>query len=437
MRPLSRIAALLVLPLNACYPAGDGKPPPLNELYFPTGVVLDGLAKSDDGGPKYLYVVNSDFDLQYRAASVISYDLDLLRNLVPRNCNEDADCSNGDVCDAPNAAGVPPGPPHAPSYYCVDPNDPKPCREFEDRDEADLVLNPGRCKSIDPITPQDHSQTLVVDTVGIGAFATDAIWRANPDSNATFPSRLFVPVRGDSTLHWIDVKDGRFTCGQNNGDDDGCDSLHRAGDSTSDNLEQLKQPSEPYALDATTDGSFVAITNQTTGSVSLYANDWRPNFGPMLVSILGNLPFAPVGIAALPAPDLGAVAKPAAPGFLVAYRSAAQIDLLRVRDDAQDNGQAAASYNRYALRRAGSVPINANSLGFDSRGIVIDDWQRRQDYAACHAQSDNCLSDPSLFAGRPSAWGVRSESRPGLLVGGGDDGGPRLSFGHERAAVVH
>src|SRR3954470_2082286 len=103
MRPLSRLAALSALLLNACYPPGDGKAPPLEELYFPTGLALDRNSTSaiDEykGAPRYLYVANSDFDLQYRAASVISYDLDLVRKVVPRSCNTTADC----IADGANA----------------------------------------------------------------------------------------------------------------------------------------------------------------------------------------------------------------------------------------------------------------------------------------------------------------------------------------------
>ncbi len=397
MRPLSRLAALSVLLLNSCYPAGDGKAPPLEELYFPTGLAIDGLSQSDDepGAHKYLYVANSDFDLQYRASSVISYNLDSLRKFVPRNCNTSADCA-GDprgrtACDSLDE-GIATGSTLGPSYYCVDPNDPKPCGAATDeRDQADLVLNPGRCKSIDP-----NKLGLVVDAVGIGAFATDVLWRANPDPDSMYPARLFIPVRGDSTLHWIDLKkedassadasppkpgpNGTFECGQNNGDEDGCDSQHRSGGAAdaSDNPDHLTQPAEPYALDATADGAFVAITNQTSGSVSLFANDWRANGGPKLVSVLTGLPLAPVGIAAVPDPPIASGLLPG-PGFLVAYRTVAQIDLLRVHCDAPAGG-----YTRSTLRRAGSVPINANSLGFDSRGIVIDD--------TCSARFAECSS---------------------------------------------
>lgn len=417
MRPLSRLAALSVLLLNACYPAGDGKAPPLEELYFPTGLAIDGLSQSDDepGANKYLYVANSDFDLQYRAGSLISYDLDYLRRVVPRNCNTTADCQGGKICDAPGVDGIPTDDPtRVPSFYCVDPKDTKPCGAFGDRDEADLVLNPGRCQSVDPLTPQDGTPSLLVDRVGIGAFATDVLWRANPDATAQYPSRLFVPVRGDSTLHWIDLHDGKFECGQAGGEDDACDESHRSGGDPSDNLDYLTQPAEPYALDATPDGKFVAVTNQTSGSVSLFANDWRSDGGPKLVSILSGLPLAPVGIAALPPPMLASGVEPA-PGFLVSYRTAAQIDLLRVRDEAADTGSALVNYIHYALRRGGSVQINANSLGFDSRGIAIDDSERLKAYKACDDQPDRaaCLAAVHVL---PNVY-VASRAPASLLVG--------------------
>jgi hypothetical protein len=424
MRPLSLLAALSVLLLNSCYPPGDGKAPPLEELYFPTGLALDLLSESDEdkGAPKFMFVVNSDFDLQYRAGSVVSYNLDSLRKLVPRNCSNSADCLDGDICDAPGGEGIPTDDPaRVPSYFCVNPITTAPCGVGGERDEADLVLNPGRCKSVVPT----RENGVVVDAVGIGAFATDVIWRQNPEDQPEFPSRLFVPVRGDSSLHWIDVDgEGKLSCGQNAGDDDECSSQHRSGSSTDDNLDQLRQPSEPYAIDATADGAYVAITNQTSGSVSLFHNDWRSDGGPKLVNILTRLPLAPVAIAALPETEFASGARPA-PGFLVAYRTAPQVDLLRVRSDAVDTGTALVDYTNYALTRGGSVPITANSLGFDSRGIVIDDAQRRKDYAACKQQPPECEpgEDPTqcltrcLRAVHQPAVYVASRSPASLLVG--------------------
>ncbi|HKO52698.1 MAG TPA: hypothetical protein VJV79_33555 [Polyangiaceae bacterium] len=436
MRPLVLLAALSALLSNSCYSAGDGKPPPLDELYFPTGLALDRASMSDPDGetpraPKYMYVVNSDFDLQYRAASLISYNLDVLHRLVPRSCNASADCQNGDICDAPGVEGIPTDPTRVPSYYCVNPITTLPCGAVGERDEADRVLNPGRCDSINPngaIDPIDPERKLVVSSVGIGAFATDVIWRpADPRATSQFPGRLFVPVRGDSTLHWIDVTEaGTFQCGQVEGvNDNGCDPEHRSGDVTSDNFDQLRQPSEPFAVDATANGEFVAITNQTSGSVSLFANDWARTGGPKLVSILTGLPLAPVGIAALPEPEFAQEGTQHTPGFLITYRSAAQIDLLRVRDDEADsNNSGAANYTRYALTRAGSVPITANSLGFDSRGIAIDDSQRKLDYQACRTSTEcdavadplQCRADCLRSVHQPSVY-VASRAPASLLVG--------------------
>src|SRR6186713_2374996 len=136
MRPLSLFAALSALLVNACYPAGDGKAPPLEELYFPTGLALDEQALSEEipEAPKYLYVVNSDYDLQYNSASMISYDLDLLRHVIPQSCSKSADCADGKICDAPGAVGIPDDPSRIPSYFCVDPSVSVPCGAFGDRD---------------------------------------------------------------------------------------------------------------------------------------------------------------------------------------------------------------------------------------------------------------------------------------------------------------
>src|SRR6185369_16833631 len=401
MRPLLRLAALSALLLNACYPPGDGKAPPLDEIYFPTGLALDGQTLNTDGAPRYLYLANSDFDLQYRSSSLISYDLDRLSGIIPRSCNTSADCPDDEACDAPGAERLPDDvdSKRTPSYYCVAPTLSaggalRVCGDVGEHDPAEAVLYPGRCKSIDAIP-------LKVDSVGIGAFASDVIWRKNcaSDDQACSSSRLFIPVRGDSTLHWIDVKKiqdpateppvpgmpYQLDCGQNNGDEEGCDAAHRSGDNPDDNDDHLEQNPEPFGVDATENGEFVVVTDQTTGTVSLYHDEGIK--GPMLVNIASGLPFAPIGVAAVPKPTFADPTTDYAPSFLVTYRNAPQIDLLRVHQEEPVTSTSQASYTRYTLRRGGSVPINANSLNFDQRGIVIDDSPRGADY-------DKCLTPP-------------------------------------------
>jgi hypothetical protein len=447
MRPPLLLAAISALALSSCFSPGDGQAPPLDRFYFPTGIVLDlpvpsdpksapaTARRTDQPAPMFMYVASSDFDLQYRSSSLASFDLEKISRLVPRSCASDADCdaSADETCDRTANLETNGG---VPSFFCVTMNDGngnKPCGKFGEHTNSEKLLYPGRCNFIDPVLPQDKSSTLLVSTVGIGAFATDVILRKNPDLAAD-PSvssieRLLLPVRGDATLHWIELgTDGTFHCGQNNTDDDSCDSAHRAGNQADLNPNEIIQPSEPFAIDATSTGTYVAVTNQTTGSVSLFVNDWSLKGGPALESIAIGLPSAPVGIAAIP-DTLPAATNPSA-GFLVAYRNAAQIDLLRVRSDLADTpGSVVTGFPRYVLTPAASAPINANSLGFDSRGIVIDDAQRLNDYKTCNAlcsgladeQLTACQATPAFvscaqLAHQPDVY-VANRAPSSLLVG--------------------
>ena len=60
-----------------------------------------------------------------------------------------------------------------------------------------------------------------------------------------------------------------------------------------------------------------------------------------------------------------------APGFLVAYRTAAQIDLLRVRSDAADTDTALVDYTRYCA--------DAGRLGADQRQLARLRFARHRD----------------------------------------------------------
>jgi hypothetical protein len=400
MRPPLLFVALSAVLLGACYSAGDGQAPPLQSLYFPTGVALDVLPNevtdpsvepAPAAAPKHLYVASSDFDLQYRASALVSYNLDddesnglegLIAH-VPKNCNVDADCP-GQQCD--NDATASPNP----SYFCVDDkSNPTPCASIGPdavpSTPADQLLYPGRCSSIDQV--KSH---LIEASVQIGAFASDLVFRKVPDGAALTGAkpntvgRLFLPVRGDATLHWIDVNGaGELDCGQASTADNSCDDAHRVGDDEDvESPNMLRQEPEPFAIALDDDGLNITVTNQTTGSISLYANQWATDAPPRLVDLLTGLPTAPVGITALPKPRVPA-GVPYESGFLAVYRNAAQVDLLRVHVD-DDSAAPANAYEPRVLTRAGSVAINANSIGSDSRGIVIDDEQRQADYRACY-----------------------------------------------------
>ncbi len=434
MRPPFLFAALSLVLLSSCYSPGDGLAPPLNEVYFPTGVALDVIPSTDPtvqpAKPQHLFVASSDFDLQYRASSLISYNLDTLSAILPQLCNTDADCTPDDTCDnVENMLPEDPDPEFVPgaTYFCVKrlvaPQtfiDPCPLPLALQR-SGYQILYPGHCTSIDPpsldaVAQAQNKPLLIADAVQIGAFATDVVFRVPGLDDLGMPidpteqpiGRLFLPVRGDATLHWVDVNDtdpahmGQVNyssrlldCGEANTPDNSCDGAHRIGDDNDvESPDGLRQEPEPFAIALDDAGQNVAITNQTTGSISLYVNHWTPKNAelsapPELVYLLGGLPTAPVGLVALPTPKL-LDQSDYEPGFLAVYEDAPQVDLLRVHVDASSD-----PYTVRTLTRAASTPINANSVGSDSRGIVIDDSQRQVDYAACltPACASNSVTD--------------------------------------------
>jgi hypothetical protein len=372
------IAALL----GGCFDPGEGVAPPAERVYFPVGLALDTESR-------FLYVANSDFDLQYNAGTLQSFDLEELRARVPRGCVADDDCSSEEFCDLdPTSENL-----GLPSKTCV-PSEGEfagmPCGAFGERPAADRLLAPGRCGYIDPVAVQDGGPAIAVDSVEIGAFARELIYRRNPNGEG----RLFATVAGDATLHWIDTVDGTLQCGQAN-NDGACDDRHRAGDDPErENTRDLRLLPEPFALDASVDGRAILVSNQTSGAVSLFMNDWS-DAGPVLEFAVGDLPSRPVGVAHVGTSLLTLVDPEYSPGFLVTFRNSANVVLVKVYDDARSDPA------RPFARAVGSSSISINSVGTDSRGIVVDSSARTQAELACGTQfgvDAACLTDEACRA---------------------------------------
>jgi hypothetical protein len=448
-----RAAILSAFVLLGCFPPGEGVDPPSGRVYFPVGLAVDE-------NQKFLYIVNSDFDLQYNAGTVQSWNLEALRRLVPHYCTSDADCVCADdpdtdedesaECDETKSVcdlfvfGEAPDDEHtidnridgtsAPSHWCVRPGRREegelmagaPCGVLRDQSNRDQSLYPGRCNFFsqffryggkEPILPTDSAGNVVGRrSVKIGAFATDVLrkklvlplgWTVDGDLSKQ-RERLFIPVRGDATLHWIDVTDGELECGQ--GDNDGaCDGTHRSGDDPDqeNTRNSGRAAPEPFGLDADESGLTVLVTNQRSGAVSLFATphtntdtdalgnpvphvEWSK--GPRYVFQENGLPDRPIGVANLPLPlALPSSGRERLPGFLVTFRNAGTIFLLRVYDDA------AADPARPYTRRYESEPILTNSSGIDSRGIAVDPFQRKAEEQVCLERfgvSEKCARAP-------------------------------------------
>jgi hypothetical protein len=372
---MRRIFAIAAFALFACYSIGEGVAPPLGGIYFPTGLVV-----SRDSS--HLFVVNSDFDLQYNAGTIQSLDLNRIRSLAPRGCSADSDCPSDKYCDVPPATGD--SLEH--SHWCVDRAGAygnRPCGVLGERSSSERITAPGRCNAVDLQNPQDGTGSLITDSVAIGAFAADVISRnfPNPDK---YVERLFVPVRGESSVNWIDVTaDGKLECGQNPGQ--ACDRKHRVGQDPADNSRGLRLPSEPYAIAASTDASSIIVTHQTRGAVSLLINDWVE--GPHLEFVYSGLPPMPIAAIAMPQPALVQSGHyNLAQGFLVTYETASRIDLFRFSSDAQSTPA------RPFLELSASAGVTVNSGGYDVRGIAADDSKRVLCDTNAATSRDQCLS---------------------------------------------
>jgi len=93
-RIITLTSVLASLALCACNLDNLGDPPPDADLYLPTGLLLS--QQSTDSAPRFLYVVNSNFDLRYNRGSVQAYDLEALNVAV------DACSRPGIGCEIPS-----------------------------------------------------------------------------------------------------------------------------------------------------------------------------------------------------------------------------------------------------------------------------------------------------------------------------------------------
>lgn len=398
-RPLNRLVRALGQPCailaalgwvagttSGCFKPDDGREPPLDQIYFPTG-----LALSPDGNR--LYIANSDWDLQFNAGSVQVYDAAALRAMLPVHCRSDADCSaTGGRCDlAPStdANGVE----RAPTNWCLPPDSDDPCGGLGTQTPAQRTTAPGLC------APIDHRDTgLLLGSVSVGAFATDLLYRANPAGGG----RLFVPVRSDATLHWMDVAGDapgsgpEIDCGQ--GASGECDDRHRRGDSADEATPSGDElPIEPYGVDASDDGSAIVVTHQTEGRVSLFVNDWSTPDGPALSYILDGLSTRPVLVKAVPVPEIarrdrlsGARTLGYRPGFWLGFRGQPFIQLLRYFDAVDAPGGLPFLETAFADR------LNTTALS-DIRGLAVDASARSSCEAGC-GDDARCLEECSGVA---------------------------------------
>ena len=393
-----------------CFLGDVALPPPADALYYPTALVRSP-------GGSTLYVANSDFDLQYDGGTVLALNLVNIRSkLLPllTKLREIGDgVSKTTVTEACNTL--------------CDGSDTVLCRMQDTKTNTNTILNPGPCLAI----PLADAVLGAAPSATIGAFASGAIF---VKGSVTPKARLFLPVRGDPSITFLDVNDdtaspGTFstmldcTGSSTNLTGERCNNLHRVGIEPFESSRAIILPTEPVGIAASEDGTAIVVAHQTEKAVSLTIDDPGQNTPtltgavagkPTLEFVLGGLPDGPTDVATVPIPALFKDKVEAHPptidyqrGFLISYRAAPVVDLIRVHKD--ESGT-----SRPFLTRSNQTAISVNADGKDSRGIAVDNTVRDTCEKAC-AKADaacqlDCLKHPiDIF--------IANRAPPSLLVG--------------------
>lgn len=375
---------------SGCFSTGDGVSPPLDELYHPVGVTLGR-------GGDVLYVANNDADLRYNGGTLQVLDTKAIRRALPEWCESDEACGSGERCDGaqPGLLGV-----------CTERGVPT-CRA---ETEEVALLTPSLCGVVGLDT-----EVNVLGGVRTAPGSTD-VRRVTFNDGETTRTRLLVPVRGDATLHWMDVeaKSGRakvIDCGQ--GDDHVCGASHRVGGESVRSPDGSKVPPEPAGIGVSADGRSILLTHQTRRSVSLYSNEAK---GPVFKEVTTGLSLNPMALSPLPA-------RASAPGHLADFLltfihrsdevSRPYVELLSVWSWPEDKKGAPGF-----VQRAGRAYLDASQSGLDSRSIAVDAFQRQACTEACAcAPGDDCEPCVASCDEVPLRVYLASRSPDALVIG--------------------
>jgi len=468
----------------ACYSGGGaGTDPPKNTLYFPVGLAVSA-------GGNALYVVNSDFDLQYNGGTLQSYDLFAIRRdaalLINNNLSGQPPSAVAQGPLTPRQV-VEPGIPFvfaAPTTPCAiglptllsDAGPPA----LNASGGSRIALGQGCAPPVD-------TSKYVRSSAVLGAFATDLQLQTKEGPSRTgknlipvVGNRLFAPVRGDATLTWADVdpdvlgsvpplRDGvtpepginvanqpsppkgdifTLRCGQPTIGTPACDAEHRTGDNGNDaaDTRHVTMPGEPFGMAQTPDGTAIAITHQTNTQTSLLLagqpdpSSIQPPAPPSMQFVVDNVANGGKGIVAVPhdkdasvppcelATSASAAVRCVRPAFLETSGSSAELDLLRYYDD---DGSTASSLKRPFLAKEAVFPFSTNLAGTDSRGIVIDPTPRMACKVMGLWSAQQCGELPArvFFANRTPSTLVLATIGGTPPIGGGGYDPDLMTFG--------
>lgn len=175
---LPRFAAFAgILLATACDPSNEGVPPPGDEMFFPSGILLDPRAQPDGQAAKWLFVANGNNDLTYSSGTVVAIDLDEFFAAW----TADQDTMEVDP-------------------YCSD------ARCVLNVGYDTTAENPCRRLALRPNVVECDERAFIPSSVRVGDFATLLTSSCEPDGEGGCDhTRLWLPVRGDPSVTFIDL----------------------------------------------------------------------------------------------------------------------------------------------------------------------------------------------------------------------------------------
>lgn len=259
---------LMLAAVVGCDVSDDGRPPPDDSLFFPTGVVADPSGN-------LLYVTNGNTDLRFNGGSLVAIDF-----AAALAAHRDGKCTARDPVATNTPVCLESRPPGGLGLVLADrtvrigsfAGQPAMQRFFVAR--RDMSGQPlGRRRSCTP------------DMSGMGCDCTAAI--DDPDcvpmldEDRTQGVRLLIPVRGEPSLTWVNVDaSGHFVCGQGQSPVPACDGNHRITSFPNDDENLL--PPEPFGV-AVHEGLGVAVmAHLAFGTISLFDVGDAPTSLPRL-----------------------------------------------------------------------------------------------------------------------------------------------------------
>ena len=246
-------AAAGLLVVAACGDLNLGVLPPNNQLFFPSSVLVDTRAPPGEA-PKWLFVVNGNSDLNFNAGTVLAVNLDRFWDawFDPTAEMVDPYCSSPQRCVQPTGADV---------------DDQFPCRR----------------NALFPQVVECHEAPFVDRSVHIGSNAT-TLAASTEDRGGEPGLRLWIPVRGDPSVTFIDVEGQwnevpTFSCGQdpNAVDDNRCAGQHRLTHLRNDS-QSFRLPREPFNIFISPDPDvrLAYVAHTAGGFLSLIDMDGLP-----------------------------------------------------------------------------------------------------------------------------------------------------------------